>query len=81
MPERSILCKVKEDERLRGGVVPEGHKQRYAAQGNEKSDAEIAQKCAFLFQFAAADMIQHRHPHRHAILDLLENVRLGAIHY
>jgi hypothetical protein len=43
---RSILCKIKEDERLRGGVVPEGHKQRYAAQGNEKSDAEIAQKWA-----------------------------------
>jgi hypothetical protein len=34
-----------------------------------------------LFQFAAADMIQHRHPYRDTVLDLFQNVRLIAVDY
>src|SRR6266496_1373426 len=39
-----FLCKVKAPEGRRGGVVPTEHKQRYAAQGDPKGNAEIAQK-------------------------------------
>jgi len=42
-----ILCKVKAIKGRRGGVVPTGHKQRYAAQGVPKINAEIAKKPRF----------------------------------
>ena len=41
IPKREILCKVKENKHLRGGVL------EYAAQENVKFDAEIVQKGRF----------------------------------
>src|SRR6185369_1426510 len=44
--EAQILDKIKAVERMRGGVVPAGHKQRYAAQAYSKTYADIVKICA-----------------------------------
>jgi hypothetical protein len=44
----SILCKVKAEEKAREGMVPTGHKQRHAAQGDSERQHRNCAKAAFV---------------------------------
>ena len=51
-------------------------------QGIPKTYAELAEmRRLHSFQFAAADVIEHRHPHRYAVLHLFQNPGLFTVNH